>query len=60
MGKTHFAENTLVNVYQKLRLVPEKNLHVIQNDLVRMACLDRWMKDNPRMTKNEGVKATAQ
>lgn len=58
MGKTHFAENTLQDVFEQLNLDASSNLHIIQNDLVRKACLDKWLKANPRKSKSEGVKAT--
>lgn len=32
MGKTHFAESTLQDVFQDLNLDRSSNLHVIQND----------------------------
>ena len=32
MGKTHFAESTLQDVFQELNLDIGSNLHVIQND----------------------------
>ena len=59
MGKTHFAESTLQDVFEGLNLDVTKNLHVIQNDQIRKACLDKYLKANPRKTKQEGVKATA-
>jgi len=60
MGKTHFAENTLKDVFGILDLDTKKNLHIIQNDLVRKACLDKYLKENPKKSVNDGVKATAQ
>jgi len=59
MGKTHFAENTLKDVFGILDLDTKKNLHIIQNDLVRKACLDKYLKENPKKSVNDGVKATA-
>ena len=60
MGKTHFAENILEEAFRSMNLNPKRNLHVIQNDLVRKACLDKWRKENPKKPINDGVKATVQ
>ena len=35
MGKTHFAESTLQDVFEELNLDVTKNLHIIQNDQIR-------------------------
>lgn len=35
MGKTHFAESALQDVFEELNLDVTKNLHIIQNDQVR-------------------------
>ena len=59
MGKTHFAENTLQDVFEQMNLDVTTNLHIIQNDLVRKACLDKWLKANPKKSKSDGIKATA-
>ena len=35
MGKTHFAESNLQDVFEELNLDVTKNLHIIQNDQIR-------------------------
>lgn len=46
-------------MFEELNLDVTKNLHVIKNDLVRKACLDKYLKANPKKTQKEGVKVTA-
>ena len=58
MGKTHFAETTLLKVFQEMGTSPD-NLHIIQNDYIRKKSLDNWLKKNPRKTVKEGIKATS-
>jgi len=40
MGKTYYAENTIQNVFRGLEIDVEKNLHIIQNDLIRKNLTD--------------------
>ena len=60
MGKTHFAKNTLSEAFKQMGIDEDNNVAIIQNDLVRKACLDNWLKENPRKSVAEGIKATAQ
>ena len=59
MGKTHFAESTLQDVFEELNLDVTKNLHIIQNDQIRQTLVEKYLKANPRKSVQEGVKATA-
>ena len=59
MGKTHFAKNTLSETFKQMGIDEDKNISILQNDLVRKACLENWLKENPRKSVSEGIKATA-
>ena len=55
MGKTHFAESSLQDAFEDLNLDFTKNLHIIQNDQIRQACLEKYLKANPKKSKQEGL-----
>ena len=59
MGKTHFAENAITEAFKGLNLNESKNLHIIRNDHTRKVCLEQWLKENPRKSVADGMKATA-